>query len=280
MVVSDADSLGKAAKGFSKKPFLGASLGTSSAPFIKANFDPKVEWHCSIAPADSKTYQAVKCLICTCIHCAYSMKTGVTQDEDRYKLKQFNPAKYMEHLRNCPKAPETVREQVLSVGANNGGKRAREKVEEIRKREQEELAQNKQDDPQAKELQSLVKKARTPSDAEKVAEERQQTLDSFVTTDPNVTQSQYNLGMWFLSVFFIMDRIPFFTMDSEYFRKVSALRLSKSPVLLVQFWSHCSETELFCLTAVSQEHQAFIRENDAEPGSQVACRRGSQSGVC
>ena len=236
MVLSDADSLGKAAKEFSEKPFLGASLGTSSAPFIRANFNPKVEWHSSIAP-DGKTYQAVKSLICTCIHCDHSMKTGVTQDEDRYKLKQFNPAKYMEHLRKCPQLKGTVREQVLSVGAKNGGKRAREEVEEIRKREQEESAQNKQDDPQAKELQSLVKKARTPSDAEKLAEERQQTLDSFVTTDPNVTQNQYNLGMWYLSVFFIMDRIPFLTMDSEYFRKVGAPRLPKSPVLLVQFLS-------------------------------------------
>ena len=32
MVLSDADSLGKAAKEFSEKPFLGASLGSSSAP--------------------------------------------------------------------------------------------------------------------------------------------------------------------------------------------------------------------------------------------------------
>ena len=35
MVLSDADSLGKAAKEFSEKPFLGASLGSSSAPFIR-----------------------------------------------------------------------------------------------------------------------------------------------------------------------------------------------------------------------------------------------------
>ena len=36
MVFSDADSLGKAGKEFSEKPFLGASLGTSSAPYIRA----------------------------------------------------------------------------------------------------------------------------------------------------------------------------------------------------------------------------------------------------
>jgi len=39
MVLSDADSLGKAAKSLAKefpeKPFLGASLGSSSAPFIR-----------------------------------------------------------------------------------------------------------------------------------------------------------------------------------------------------------------------------------------------------
>jgi len=34
MILSDADSLGKAAKEFSEKPFLEASLGSSSAPFI------------------------------------------------------------------------------------------------------------------------------------------------------------------------------------------------------------------------------------------------------
>jgi hypothetical protein len=62
MVLSDHDadssSLGnlkaQAAKEFkfkfSEKPFLGARLGTSSAPYIRANFNPKVEWHSAIAP--------------------------------------------------------------------------------------------------------------------------------------------------------------------------------------------------------------------------------------
>ena len=217
--MEEAAALEKAAADLAEKPFLGIKFGRNTEVFLKKNVKPTPNFERMLHKG--AVYKGLRSLTLECKHCAHTTSLVVENNVP----KQFNASKWMDHFYKCPGLSDAHLEEACIAGCQGSSKTAKETLDKLKKRQREEAGSKmpEEDHNEAAEFEQAVKAAKCPSAAERLAEERQRTLDQFITKDPPCTPAQYILTMWYMAVFFVMARIPFFVMDTSWFRQVCAL---------------------------------------------------------